>query len=289
METKICFFPHCFSFSPLFAYFDGFQYIAGRATVVRRNCSLAFCDLQQMAQLAKYESFVMKWIPMADNKARLDTEKQRHMVIDKRNDAERGIPPVTKGLDAKEVASKMERWIRQRWRLEITEAFEWTVKLLPTTDTQPAPLEITRFGFERLLVRGKLLGMSKEFIDESFRTICVDGSGYVSFEDFWHWFEPQALKRHRRLLRQPALLSAAKGLSFSLADIYPPQTRAILTLMNRFKGVKTAKAFVLEGGDHDDPGGSRKRSGKSGKSKSFRGLPGSDEDEDEEEEGEYEE
>ena len=260
-------------------------YVAGRAHVVRRRLVTTFIDLQQMGQFARASNFNRYWMGMTENRVRVQEEVRRHEGFDKKKAAERSSLP-----------------LRQRWRVELEEAFVGLALgvLLPgesvndkasLLDADRTPL-VTRVGFGRLMLQGRLLGLLSADLDNAWHEVDPRATGYTTFEGLWdQWFEGAAIAYHRQLIaarrRGPAGSAAAAqsvsktrepGLYFTLADILSPLDRVLVVFRKRFAAQEMKIAFRAAAGEDDE-----------GEEGAAREDDDDDDEEDEEDEDEDEE
>jgi hypothetical protein len=215
--------------------FRRLQFVAGRATTVRKRTHLAFLHLQQIGRVAALESFEKVWIPQPGNADRLKDEKTRIGKADARFAEQR------KGLD-----------IEDQWEAEFIDLYRWIVRYAPCPmEDEEAGTQISLTGFMKLTCKGKLFAVSKEFIAEEFRHINKDGFGCVYEEDVHVWFIAQCRKRHRRLLQQSSKSifqvskGNGKGFTFTVNDIVTSHERALMMLMKRFWG-RAEKNYIKD-------------------------------------------
>jgi hypothetical protein len=182
---------------------------------------LQFIELQQYGENAKRETFA-KW---PDVQAEITIEK--------------GTLSTATAEDVKRrFASLKDAPIEERWRAELLDAYTWVVKMLPLPGAdridhreQVGGGYISRQGFLRLLVDGRLLDMTKTQANESFRAVDTRAIGFVGFEDLWPWFEHAAQSKHRRMMKS----SKKKEFLFKSTDLISVQDRCIVSTMRRLE------------------------------------------------------
>ena len=166
----------------------------------------------------------------SDHRSRIKEEERRLVAADRKREEER-----------------RDMGVEERWQVELKEAFDSLAVISVPTGDGGEELEIgrwamcctfiaaimiassnlfARFGFRRLMLDGKLLGMLENTVDEHFSTVDFDGSGTISFEELWKWFLPEA--------RQAQRTRRKKFVTVSMPTIVPARLRAVIILMKRF-------------------------------------------------------
>eukprot|EP01041_Mallomonas_annulata_P004735 gene4735-9404_t len=199
--------------------FKRLKFVAARAFVVTRRLTTAYADLREIGVFAKQQAFEKNWTTAPDNRARIKEEEKRIAVQDKKKELER-----------KDMSTE------ERWEVELKEAFDIIGNVDPLVAAEaaaygvdPPPPELGKYGFRRLMVDGKLLGLEKNAIDEHFSVVDFDGSGLVSFDELWRWFLHEARRRS-----QGGAGSKPRVIRFTMSNIVPVRQRAIMVLMRRY-------------------------------------------------------
>lgn len=163
-----------------------FRYLkrtAVRAAVTRRKMALAQLYLQQKGAFAKFKTFTDLHLPL--EKVKLEEEKKRVVNKDKK---------------VNDLRNEQYTLPEQRWHAELEDAFTWMDMMcpVPKPEDSKAPITLSWFGFQRIMLNGALLNIKPETLMEDFKVINVDRSGFVSFDDVWDYVLPKAQRRNGR-------------------------------------------------------------------------------------------
>eukprot|EP01038_Epipyxis_sp_PR26KG_P008285 gene8285-11215_t len=197
------------------AAFRVLQFIGARATIVMRNITIAHADLIQIGQLARMERWKIIWAPMPTSKDRITLERRLLLLQDTKNENER---------------SKLSQ--KDRWKIELQDAFE----LIATSLTHPnnelvykKKYLLGRVGFRRLMMNGRLLGISPENVEEQFAAVDPATNNFVKFEAVWTWFYFRALKRDKFLQKQKN-----KHFFFKSSNILSIDERVMMIMLREY-------------------------------------------------------
>lgn len=172
----------------------------------RRKILLAQSELLQIGQLSKITEFGKVWGAIPKNKKRFIDEKKRILNSDRHVNKERESMPQ-----------------QQRWKTELHDAFDAiAIFSCPSFLLSPYKL-IGKFGFQKLLLYGKLLNMSVTKVDEAFRSLDPSGSNFITFSICWQWFNIQAQRRDAIASR-----NNSKPFTFTVADLISAEERALI-------------------------------------------------------------
>jgi hypothetical protein len=154
---------------------------------------------------------------------------------------------VSEELKVRAAAMKTQP-IEAKWRAELLDAYTWIVRQLPLPGTgtgaeatdsarhtegeEEGGGYISRVGFGRLMLAGRLLDMTPSQFAEGFRAVDVRACGFVSFGDVWLWFQHAAEVKHRRMQRQKAARWGSE-FSFKSTDILSAKERAVTSVIRR--------------------------------------------------------
>jgi len=227
--------------------------------------------LQQIGMDAKFSTFESRWAKSPENRSKLQDESRRISEIDISNRRTRAsLSP------------------RERWRVELQEAFSWISKIytaITTHDILGADVTTTassnrkhleesigKFGFKRLILDGKLLNLPQGISFELFAAIDSQRKGFLGFAEVLSWFEHEA---EAVLNGKSAAAAAAAAVlaDFSVSSILSCRTRAYVSFFRRLaiidlktmadersRGVDAMSLYAMnrmhDGDDDDDSGGS---------------------------------
>ena len=93
---------------------------------------------------------------------------------------------------------------------------------------------ISRVGFTRLLMDGKLLQVNIDVVNQAFYELDEFGKGCINFLDLWPWFQAAAEQRTKEML-DVAPTENPKPFRFRCSDIFSPRERACLTVLMRME------------------------------------------------------
>jgi len=129
-----------------------------------------------------------------------------------------------------------------RWELELRDAFDFiSQSITPSFLHDSQEKLIGRMGFNKLLIGGKLLGISKELVFEFFKNCDFSSASFIPFDLVWLWFVNRAEEYERTVLR-------SKSLKFTAVDILSAYERA---LSNQLKRVNSEKVEIYSDFDWD--------------------------------------
>ena len=206
---------HCIN--PILPYFlCTEQHTAGRARVAQRNSNIAFADLIQFGQNAKVQRFAQLCRVMPSYAQRVREELRRvTTAANKEQKARDKLPKVS------------------RWRVELEEAFDWVaLSVTPPAFHGEKRRVIGRVGFQRLLMDGKLLGISHQNVYEYFKSVDPSSACYVNFDMVWAWF------LHQAQVYEQSLPKGKRPFTFTAAQIISHERRAQVTVMKRINAEK---------------------------------------------------
>eukprot|EP01042_Synura_sphagnicola_P000821 gene821-913_t len=202
------------------AAYKRLKFVAQRAFAVTRMQTTAKKDLLEFGLNAKLQYFEKLFLAANDNRKKLKDEVRLITAEDKSRDVARS------GISMEE-----------RWKVELADAFRYYAtpadpvrwRGVNTDDIDLSELEIGRFGFQQLLLDGKLLGLPTAAVQECFGLVDYDGSGCVSFDELWNWFRLEARKRIQRM--EGSRSNNQKMMDITLGNIITAQKRALWKFM----------------------------------------------------------
>ena len=128
----------------------------------------------------------------------------------------------------------------QRWEVELRDAFDFiSQSITPASLHDSQDKLIGRIGFNKLLISGKLLGISKELVSEFFKNCDFSSASFIPFDLVWLWFVNRA-KEYERAVN--------KSLKFTVVDILSAYERA---LSNQLTRVNSEKVEIYSDFDWD--------------------------------------
>jgi len=90
---------------------------------------------------------------------------------------------------------------------------------------------LSRIGFLKLMLNGKLLQKSKPEIEQEWFHVDPTGKGFVPLEEVWYWFKEQALELHRKIQLKS---KCSKDFKFKAQEIFSVGDQAMAIFKARF-------------------------------------------------------
>lgn len=185
---------------------------------------MACADLQEIGQEAKIRRFEMHCKMHPPYAAKVRKEMLLLIAADRKVSSDRHA---------------MEKTLR--WEVELRDAFDFiSQSITPTFLHDGQEKLIGRMGFTKLLVGGKLLGISKELAVEFFKNCDFSSASFIPFDLVWLWFANRA-KEYERAVNKPFKFTAA-------VDILSAHERA---LSNELRRVNSEKVEIYSDFDWD--------------------------------------